>query len=325
MSGYNHDLHQYAQKRGWSVQKTNGNHLKLTHPSVPSPVFASSTPSDHRSLNNVMGQMRRAERAAGVTIEMRNKRRTEPFVSEIAEGWITHTAMCSSCGALDHVKQANAPSTVTDAHIANRFRIKGWRMKAKRTDDLCPACAHKDISAEAVTIVPPEAPVEVPAEVSIPQPIPERAAIREVAPPAPEKPSIERVIMESLHSKQLAIKRRIAATLSKVYIADAGYLPGESDATVARKVGTDKELVEIVRRDFYGTQKQAAPLAMLKRAVHGYRRDLKEFEQSVIDRIAKLESDAAGILKWLDQIEENAVPPCTPSEPELPLEDSEAA
>jgi predicted RNA binding protein YcfA (HicA-like mRNA interferase family) len=50
-----------ARKRGWQIETTPGNHLRLTHPRGGL-VFAPTTPSDHRGLKNLMAELRRQER-----------------------------------------------------------------------------------------------------------------------------------------------------------------------------------------------------------------------------------------------------------------------
>lgn len=47
---------------GWTVSKTNGNHLRLEHPRAEKPIFTSSTPSCARAIKNMEAQCRRALR-----------------------------------------------------------------------------------------------------------------------------------------------------------------------------------------------------------------------------------------------------------------------
>ena len=47
-------------KKGWSVTKTGGSHLKWVPPSGKGFVFSPSTPSDSRSNKNTIAQLRRA-------------------------------------------------------------------------------------------------------------------------------------------------------------------------------------------------------------------------------------------------------------------------
>ncbi len=49
-----------AMKKGWSVTKTGGSHLKWVPPSGKGFVFSPSTPSDSRSNKNTIAQLRRA-------------------------------------------------------------------------------------------------------------------------------------------------------------------------------------------------------------------------------------------------------------------------
>lgn len=83
--------------QGWSVEKTNGNHLRLEHPDASQPVFASCTPNlSPRSIKNMEAQCKRALRPAQVlpapavqkqeeTIDMtsRSRKRRKPRHSEI--------------------------------------------------------------------------------------------------------------------------------------------------------------------------------------------------------------------------------------------------
>jgi predicted RNA binding protein YcfA (HicA-like mRNA interferase family) len=53
------DLLREARRNGWSVTRTGGDHLRLQHPQAAGPVFAGSTPSDHRAIRHVRAEMRR--------------------------------------------------------------------------------------------------------------------------------------------------------------------------------------------------------------------------------------------------------------------------
>jgi predicted RNA binding protein YcfA (HicA-like mRNA interferase family) len=44
---------------GYIVNKTNGSHLKVTHPTRPGTVFMGATPSDNRSWKNARSTLRR--------------------------------------------------------------------------------------------------------------------------------------------------------------------------------------------------------------------------------------------------------------------------
>lgn len=55
-----------AEREGWSAEKTRKGHWRLTHPNAATPVIAPGTPSDHRFVNNVEAELRRAlRRGAG--------------------------------------------------------------------------------------------------------------------------------------------------------------------------------------------------------------------------------------------------------------------
>lgn len=56
------DLVREAEGMGFVAEKTSGGHIKFTHPRFPDPIFTSSTPSDHRSVQNARSYLRRAVR-----------------------------------------------------------------------------------------------------------------------------------------------------------------------------------------------------------------------------------------------------------------------
>jgi predicted RNA binding protein YcfA (HicA-like mRNA interferase family) len=44
------DLIRFAERDGWSASVTRGSHIRLDHhPEATMPIFAASTPSDHRA------------------------------------------------------------------------------------------------------------------------------------------------------------------------------------------------------------------------------------------------------------------------------------
>lgn len=51
----------FAIANGWNVTRTHGGHIKFTKQGL-TPIFTSSTASDHRSENNARAQLRRADR-----------------------------------------------------------------------------------------------------------------------------------------------------------------------------------------------------------------------------------------------------------------------
>ena len=50
-----------ARRRGWRVDRTGGDHLRLRHP-TGAMIFAASTPSCPRALRNLQADLRRVER-----------------------------------------------------------------------------------------------------------------------------------------------------------------------------------------------------------------------------------------------------------------------
>lgn len=49
-----------AVRQGWTLDFTKSGHVKMIPPAGGAPIFASKTPSDHRSLKNFAAQLRRA-------------------------------------------------------------------------------------------------------------------------------------------------------------------------------------------------------------------------------------------------------------------------
>ena len=47
------------ERQGFIASKTNGGHWRFDHPHMDGPVFAPSTPSDHRGLKNLQATLRR--------------------------------------------------------------------------------------------------------------------------------------------------------------------------------------------------------------------------------------------------------------------------
>jgi hypothetical protein len=52
------------EQLGWRVERTRGDHLRLTHPDARYPVFTALTPSDWRAWEKMLADMRRALRKA---------------------------------------------------------------------------------------------------------------------------------------------------------------------------------------------------------------------------------------------------------------------
>lgn len=78
------------EEYGWEVETTNGGHLRFTHPDVDKPVFASKSPSDHRSVENTRAALTR-EIAYSVA-----KRRPEVLDAYVEEN-PDETYRCPAC------------------------------------------------------------------------------------------------------------------------------------------------------------------------------------------------------------------------------------
>lgn len=48
-----------AEKQGWTISRTRGDHLKWTHPDGGMPYFSSSTPGDSRAVHNIRKDLMR--------------------------------------------------------------------------------------------------------------------------------------------------------------------------------------------------------------------------------------------------------------------------
>ena len=55
-------LRRKLQRAGFSVTKTRGGHWRFEHPNMLGPVFGSDTPSDNRSIKNLLAEIRRRMR-----------------------------------------------------------------------------------------------------------------------------------------------------------------------------------------------------------------------------------------------------------------------
>ena len=48
------------EKEGWDVERRKSGHVKISHPEGGGQsVFASTSPSDHRSIKNTIGELRK--------------------------------------------------------------------------------------------------------------------------------------------------------------------------------------------------------------------------------------------------------------------------
>lgn len=52
-------LWRLLRRQGFTVERTNGDHIRITHPNMDRMVFAPSTPSDYYSLLNVKMRLKR--------------------------------------------------------------------------------------------------------------------------------------------------------------------------------------------------------------------------------------------------------------------------
>ena len=52
------------ERHGFTATRTNGGHLRFSHPAISGWVFGPSTPSDHRAVKNLVATLKRKLRAA---------------------------------------------------------------------------------------------------------------------------------------------------------------------------------------------------------------------------------------------------------------------
>jgi predicted RNA binding protein YcfA (HicA-like mRNA interferase family) len=58
------ELRRRLRKDGYTLSKTNGGHLRVTHPDMDGPVFAPLTPSDYRAPKNLLATLKRKTKPA---------------------------------------------------------------------------------------------------------------------------------------------------------------------------------------------------------------------------------------------------------------------
>jgi hypothetical protein len=56
------------RRRGWTIERTNGQHFKWVPPNGAEIFYTSSTPSDYRSYANVQAHIKRAQSASRVAL-----------------------------------------------------------------------------------------------------------------------------------------------------------------------------------------------------------------------------------------------------------------
>ena len=56
------DVVRRAEEQGWRAERTSGGHLKFKH-ECGAVVFGAATPSDHRSIKNLVAMMSRKTRS----------------------------------------------------------------------------------------------------------------------------------------------------------------------------------------------------------------------------------------------------------------------
>ena len=58
------EIRRNLERDGFTIIKTRGGHWRIDHPNMVGPVFAPDTPSDHRSIKNLLATLRRKMKAA---------------------------------------------------------------------------------------------------------------------------------------------------------------------------------------------------------------------------------------------------------------------
>ena len=266
----------WASERGWQRQSTNRGHFKFVHPKIGKPIYTGSTESDNRAFKNTIARLKSMERVAGLLDDGKGRKqhprpnkRIEAFdrTEETVDGKgtnIIHSIRCSSehCTNTSTMRQKAHSVETSPANLASYFRTRGWFVKITRKLDLCPDCCK----SKGVT------------------------ALRDA-----------KAINDVDHAVQLqkpvwVQKRRIMQAINRAYVdPDVGYMLGENDASVAKKIGAEEATVAAMRGEFFGPVPRGGDGALLERHVARLQRQMKEFSDQVLDGLSKLETTAVAL------------------------------
>ena len=301
-SQWRREIKEVADQRGWFVSPTEKGHIKLTHPKIPTPVFAAGTPSDTRALPNTLGHMRRLEKQFGIEVaderEQRSRKGGRPPIQEFdvrVDGiYRYYVVTCVECEATAEVRSRVDALIRPTASIATEFRKRGWNIKRLRSSDTCPQCSG------AVGLVKP-ALIDAP---KVPEPKP--APLLAKSPLALMGDNEKRQIaaLDEAHRRR---QRKIIRTIERVWVDAIGYIGSESDATVARRAQVSEKEVAAVRAEFFGSEAFNSKSALFKRELTALKRDLESFQNETIERLSKLELRINAVLRQASVMSEGEI------------------
>ncbi len=294
---FSRDLAQLANRLGYSMTKTASNHWKLVHPAVSTPVFAASTPSDHRAIKNVESMLQRFVReaksasssvdAASEAISLnatRVRSRCEPFeqaIELVRTNAIRHvyTARCGCCRKVEAIKTNSNFPPLPPTTVSARFRALGWSAHTRRAEDRCGSCIGKPPQEAVSTVTLPQ----------VAQKLTDNITSRKDLDDAPKLPMVAHAVIAGTGpSRQL--RRQVIATISKHYVEGAGYIGGASDKTIADKHGIAAHWVESLRDTFFGSTSVDGKPAEIQRTIAELSGELvrwKKQSDATIDMMTK--------------------------------------
>ena len=282
MSGnWERTVRDFVEPRGWLINKTNGNHIKITHPQVNRALFTSSTPSDRMTIAALRTKVRVAEKDAGINDHLRNSKpalRAEPFPMQHDGDKLFLMATCQSCGAFDRQRMRKAENPTAQNNFRFALRQGGWTVGRKRRDDRCPKCIGKP--AKALAIVSKS-----------------DSSIRSIV-TAAELSAERKAKIERDRQANAAATRRALRALDRAYLpTNDGYIAGESDATVAARAKVSEATVAQIREAHFGPPTAQTAVAAIRAEAKALSADMSKFQGDVIDALAALEGRLGALIR----------------------------
>jgi hypothetical protein len=100
-------------------------------------------------------------------------------------------------------------------------------------------------------------------------------------------------------------RRKIIKELGRVYVDDeVGYMHGEGDETVAKRLGMPLDWVTSLRDQLFGPIGQKGEKVMLRREIEALRREVDLWSKRTVDGASKLENLLHALVKRLETIKE---------------------
>lgn len=157
------DIDRIVKEEGWGTSKTNGGHLKYEGPDGQV-VFGPSTPSDHRSIDNLASQLRRAgvpiphagghrpKPRTGVAVVLRDYLRNNPTKVVTA----AHLLMIAKAHCGSDISPASASSFLNSAKLRGEVRQLSrleWQWAGGRAEEV-PAPLRQELMPIEVAPAP---------------------------------------------------------------------------------------------------------------------------------------------------------------------------